>query len=76
MTAKKVSFNVPVFLAPCVSAFIGSDTVACILSLNIVQHKTPVMIADLGTNSEMVLFVPSKNGEQAKICTSSAAGPL
>ena len=73
---KKVSFNVPVFLAPCVSAFIGSDTVACILSLNIVQHKTPVMIADLGTNSEMVLFVPSKNGEQAKIlCTSSAAGP-
>ncbi len=73
---KAVTASVPVFLLPCVSAFIGADTVSCILSLNIEDCKRPAVIADLGTNSEMVLFVPSESGRPAEIiCTSSAAGP-
>ena len=73
---KAVNASVPVFLLPCVSAFIGADTVSCILSLNIEDCKRPAVIADLGTNSEMVLFVPSESGRPAEIiCTSSAAGP-
>ncbi|MBO4440048.1 MAG: DUF4445 domain-containing protein [Spirochaetaceae bacterium] len=73
---KAVNASVPVYLLPCVSAFIGADTIACILSLNIENCKRPAVIADLGTNSEMVLFVPPENASPAEIiCTSSAAGP-
>lgn len=73
---KAVDKAASVYLLPCVSAFIGADTVACILSLNIEASSRAAVIADLGTNSEMVLFVPAENGKQAEIiCTSSAAGP-
>lgn len=71
-----VKADASVYLLPCVSAFIGADTVACILSLNMENNKQPALIADLGTNSEMVFFVPAENGKPSEIiCTSSAAGP-
>ncbi|MBP5792765.1 MAG: DUF4445 domain-containing protein [Spirochaetaceae bacterium] len=73
---KAVNASVPVYHLPCVSAFIGADTVSCILSLNIEENAQPAVIADMGTNSEMVLFVPAENGKPSEIiCTSSAAGP-
>lgn len=73
---KAVDKAASVYLLPCVSAFIGADTVACILSLNIEENEQPALIADLGTNSEMVLFAPAENGKPSEIiCTSSAAGP-
>lgn len=73
---KTVKPETSVYLAPCVSAFIGADTVSCMLSLDVCQFEKPVMIADMGTNSEMVLYMPAQNGGKTKIlCTSSAAGP-
>jgi len=69
--------NLPVdhvTLLPSISAFIGGDITAGMLSLGITDHDEPVLLVDMGTNGEMILFTGKKHG--AKLYgTSTAAGP-
>ena len=57
------------YLAPCVSAFVGADTVAASLSCNIHRHGS-TLLCDIGTNGELVF---AKEGKIT--CASTAAGP-
>ena len=85
--------SVPVFFPPCPGAFVGADTVCAMLSAGFLPEgtderqnensgwnlplKTPVLLADIGANTEIALFVPGSQSENAKImCASSAAGPV
>ncbi len=58
------------FLPPCVSSYVGADTVCAMTAAHLLeQHKT-VLLADIGTNGEMALY------HQGKLYTcSTAAGP-
>ena len=67
----KLGFDIKkVTVLPSVSAFIGSDIVAGIYALNLQNTKGKFLLADLGTNGELVF---SDNGKL--YCTSTAAGP-
>ena len=59
-----------VYLAPCISAFVGADTVCALLSSNLSEHSSPALLVDIGTNGEMALC---SNG-RLSVC-STAAGP-
>ncbi|MBQ2716209.1 MAG: DUF4445 domain-containing protein, partial [Clostridia bacterium] len=58
-----------VCLPPCISAFVGADTVCALLATDLCG-KDCAMLADIGTNGEMAL---SYNGA-LRVC-STAAGP-
>lgn len=87
-SASPINGETPVYFPPCVGAFIGADTVCAMISAGFPSPEAaettewdmpiqkPLLLADIGTNTEIALFLP-KNGEQpAKIlCTSAAAGP-
>lgn len=64
-----LSKSTPVYLPPCISAFVGADTVCAILATALCDEKT-AMLADIGTNGEMALW---HDGELT-VC-SVAAGP-
>ncbi len=59
-----------VTVLPSVSAFVGSDIVAGIYALGLHRAENRALLADLGTNGELVL---SDRGRL--FCTSTAAGP-
>jgi uncharacterized 2Fe-2S/4Fe-4S cluster protein (DUF4445 family) len=59
-----------VFSLPLVSGFIGSDTVAVVLSTGLDRSRTPKMAIDIGTNGEIVL-----TDSKVMIACSCAAGP-
>lgn len=80
----------PIFFPPCIGAFIGADTVCAMLSAGFpspirisdnienleTSVKSPLLLADIGTNTEIALFIPATEKSSAKIlCTSAAAGP-
>ncbi len=58
-----------IYLAPCISAFVGADTVCAILATELCEKDT-AMLCDIGTNGEMALW----HGESLTVC-STAAGP-
>jgi len=59
-----------VTVLPSVSAFIGSDIVAGIYALGLHKTDKRIILADLGTNGELVF------SDRGKLyCTSTAAGP-
>ena len=62
--------NTPIYLPPCISAFVGADTTCAILATELTKQNTPTLLADIGTNGEMALF---QNG-RLTVC-STAAGP-
>lgn len=62
--------NAGVYLAPCVSAFVGGDTVTAMLHTDLRKGKGVRMLVDIGTNGEIVLW---KDGKL--LCCSTAAGP-
>lgn len=81
-----------VYLPPCVGAFIGADTVCSMVAAgfpvpggkNLPQTlrpweskiTAPLLLADIGTNSELCLYVPEQDDKPCKIlCTSAASGP-
>lgn len=72
-----VSKNVPVYFPPVVGAFVGADTVCAMVASSFsLSSEKPVLLADVGTNSELVLLVPKTEKTPAKIlCTAAAAGP-
>ena len=62
--------RLPVYLPPCVSAYVGADMVCCLLSSSLEQRGRRALLIDIGTNGEMVLF-----SDGALTCCSTAAGP-
>ena len=72
-----VPSDAEVYFPPVVGAFIGADTVCAMLAAGFdLDAEKPFLLADIGTNSEMALFVPASSSSAARIlCTSAAAGP-
>lgn len=58
---------VPVYLAPCVGAFVGADTVCALLACRLEPRE---LLLDVGTNGELALMT-----EEGALCCSAAAGP-
>ncbi|MDR2418709.1 MAG: ASKHA domain-containing protein [Treponema sp.] len=68
-----VEFSLPVGvvkLLPSIDAFIGSDIVAGLVSLDILHGDNNAILIDLGTNGEIALFHDRK-----LYCCSTSAGP-
>ncbi len=79
----------PVYFPPCIGPFIGADTVCAMIAAGFpipgepadlkpweAPIKAPRLLADIGTNSELALYIPDEEGKPGKIlCTSGAAGP-
>lgn len=61
--------DIPVYLPPCISAFVGADITCAILATELYNNNT-TMLVDIGTNGEMALW---HNGKLT-VC-STAAGP-
>lgn len=59
-----------VYLAPCVSAFVGADLITALLAGGICESSHTRLLVDVGTNGEMALW---HGGEL--YCCSTAAGP-
>jgi uncharacterized 2Fe-2S/4Fe-4S cluster protein (DUF4445 family) len=55
---------------PLISAYVGADTIAMIVALDLQRETTTTLSIDIGTNGEMVL---AKGGQL--LATSTAAGP-
>ena len=60
----------PVYLFPCASAFIGGDAISDVLSLLNAGTETPALLADMGTNGELMLLTKDR-----LLGASAAAGP-
>lgn len=58
-----------VYLPPCISAFVGADTVCALLATGLCE-KDGAMLVDIGTNGEMAIC----RGGKLTVC-STAAGP-
>ena len=63
-------FGRKTYLPPCMHAFVGADTTCAVLASGLCREKGIVLLCDVGTNGEIVLW---KNGEM--LVTSTAAGP-
>ena len=59
-----------VWLPPCVSAFVGADTVTALLAAHILHGESPRLLVDIGTNGEIALW-----NQGTLTCCSTAAGP-
>lgn len=59
---------------PGAHAFIGGDVTAGVRMLRLSEEKEPVMLIDIGTNGEMVLFTGTDHGGRF-YAASAAAGP-
>ncbi len=59
-----------VYLMPCISAFVGGDTVAALMASDFCFGERTKLLADIGTNGEMALW----HKEMLYVC-STAAGP-
>jgi len=60
----------PHYLMPLVGRFLGGDTAALLLVLDLIEAKRPALVMDLGTNAEVLLL--TKKGIKA---ASAPAGP-
>ena len=58
------------YVLPCVSAYVGADTVACVLAAQMKERTDTSYIVDIGTNGEMALF-----HDGVLHACSTAAGP-
>jgi uncharacterized 2Fe-2S/4Fe-4S cluster protein (DUF4445 family) len=59
-----------VYVLPGISAFLGADVTAGVLTTRLAERDTPTLFVDLGTNGEVVLRTPER-----LVGTSTAAGP-
>lgn len=58
------------YIPPCISAYVGADTVCCTLFADFFDKRENALLIDIGTNGEMVLSVGGR-----VVCCSTAAGP-
>ncbi len=71
LNGKDIGLNIKnVVTLPCIHSFVGADLVAGLNQLPKPQDGKYSLLADLGTNAEILLF--NKN---EVLCTSAAAGP-
>ena len=63
-----------VYLAPCISAYVGADITAGIVGCGLDRTQDICLFLDVGTNGEMALILPGGEGTEI-ICCSTAAGP-
>lgn len=72
--AAKIGINInscgQVYLLPCVSAFVGGDTIGAVIATEMDSKKEMRLLIDIGTNGEMVL-----GNQERLLSTSTAAGP-
>ncbi len=59
--------ELPVYLAPCISGFVGADLVCAALACNLQPGE---LLLDAGTNGEMLLRT-----QEGDVCCSTATGP-
>lgn len=78
------SFGLPlktVIVLPSASAFIGGDITAGVCMSRLLEHASPAVLIDIGTNGEMVLYTGSSGsngssgGSRRLFAASAAAGP-
>ena len=62
--------DTPIYLPPCISAFVGADITCAILASGLCEAHETAMLVDIGTNGEMVLCHDGK-----LMACSTAAGP-
>ncbi len=67
---KKLSDQAAVYLPPCVSAFVGADTVCALLASGLCEGDKTALLVDIGTNGEIALW----HQGSLTVC-STAAGP-
>ena len=70
MGIKSLLPQTEIYLAPCISAFVGGDVVCAILASELCDSTKTEFLCDIGTNGEMALW---HNG-MLTVC-STAAGP-
>ena len=68
--AEIVIEDVPCYIVPGLSAFVGGDIIAGILASGMAERDEVTLLIDLGTNGEMVL-----GNRQKLLACSTAAGP-
>lgn len=71
LTLQLMDIAVPVQITAGISAYVGGDILAGLVSQNILSEEKPCLFLDLGTNAEMALF----NGNGKMYVTSAPAGP-
>ena len=59
-----------VYVFPVIGGFVGGDTVAGMVATKLTEHKGPVLLVDVGTNGEIVVW-----HEGQLLAASTAAGP-
>ena len=81
-----------VYIPPCIGTFIGADAVCAMIAAGFPvpggknapstlrpwesKITAPLLLADIGTNSELCLYVPDSAEKKGRIlCTSAASGP-
>ena len=65
-----LGFDGEVYIIPCVSAYVGGDITADLLSADMDRAEKPILLIDVGTNGEMALGCGD-----SFLCCSTAAGP-
>lgn len=72
-----VAAKVPVEVPPIAGAFVGADAVCAMVAAGFsLDGAVPLLLADVGTNSELALLVPARGGSAPRVvCTACAAGP-
>lgn len=63
--------DMKIYIPPCISPFIGADTVCALLTTSFWEQSGRFMLVDIGTNGETVLF-----NEGKLYACSTAAGPV
>jgi len=58
------------YCIPAVSAYVGGDITAGVLSVGLAERERPAMLIDLGTNGEIVV-----GNREFLVCCSASAGP-
>lgn len=74
MTASELGFpwnkDCQIYLPPCISAYVGADISCGLLACDVLSHPGSALLADVGTNGEIVLMYGGK-----LLCCATAAGP-
>ncbi|WP_407427758.1 ASKHA domain-containing protein [Treponema sp.] len=90
--SSSIPAETPVYIPPCIGAFIGADSVCAMIAAGFPvpgaknspstlrpwesKVTAPLLVADIGTNSELCLYIPDTPEQPGKIiCTSAASGP-
>lgn len=73
-TGKKIKLPIHpkarVYGLPLISGHVGADTAACLLAINIFEEEDPVVLMDIGTNTEIII-----GNKDRLIAASCPAGP-